>query len=109
MGFTSNPAGYTAINTSDILSEDDEEDELNSNVHACNVLIESIDDPVITPPKANDTHAPLTVPHLFWRVSCSPINDLPLTFDCLLDVGSHLVIICEDLVNQLKLHHKKTR
>ena len=107
MGFASNTASYTAINTSDVLSKDNEEDELNSNVHACNVLIESIDNPVITPPKANNTCAPLTVPHLFWQVSCSPINDLPLTFDCLLNVGSHLVIICEDLVNQLKLHRKK--
>ena len=107
MGFALNPTSYTTINASDVLSEDDEEDELNSDVCACNVLIESIDDPVITPPKANNTCAPLTVPHLFWQASCSPINNLPLTFDCLLDVGSHLVIIREDLINQLKLCCKK--
>ena len=66
MGFALNLAGYTTINTSDVLSKDDEEDKLNSDVRACNALIESIDGPVITPPKANNTRAPLTVPHLFW-------------------------------------------
>ena len=106
MGFTSNPTGYTTINASDV-PEYDEEDKLNSDVRACNMLIESIDNPVITLPKANNTCVPLTVPHLFWRASCSPINDLPLTFNCLLNVGSHLVIIREDLINQLKLRCKK--
>ena len=99
MGFASNPTRYTAINTSDVLSKGDEEDKLDSDVCACNTLIESIDNPVITPPKANNTHAPLTVPHLFWQASCSPINNRLLTFDCLLNVGSHLVIIHEDIVD----------
>ena len=108
MGFTSNPSRYTTINASTILSKDDEEEEeLDSDVHICNTLIKIIDSPVIIPPKVDEADTPLTVPHLFWWASCSPVNDLLLTFDSLLSVSSHLVIICEDIVNKLKLCHKK--
>ena len=65
MGFASNPARYAAANTSNILS-DDENDELDSDVNTCNTLIESIVDPVATLPKADESQAPLTVPPLFW-------------------------------------------
>ena len=92
MGFTSNPTGYMAANASDVLS-DDEEDELHSDVRTCNALIESIEDPEATPPTVDESQAPLTVPHLFWHASFSPPDDFPLTFDCLLDVGSHLLMI----------------
>ena len=109
MGFASNPAGYTTNNVSDVLLDKDEEDELNSDVHTCNAIIGSIDGAVITPPKVDEHHAPMTVPHLFWCTSYSPVGDLPITFNCLLDVGSHLVIICEDLVNKFKLHCKRLR
>ena len=71
MGFASNPAGYTAANTSNVLS-DDKEDELHSNVRTCNALIKSIEDPEATPPKADESQAPLTMPHLFWHASYSP-------------------------------------
>ena len=105
MGFASNPTGYPTANAIDVLSGD-ENDELDSDVRTCNALIESIDDPVTTPPKVDENQVPLTVPHLFWRASYSPTGDFPLTFDCLLDVGSHLVIIRENLVNELKLRRK---
>ena len=108
MGFTSNPTGYVAANASNVLS-DDKEDELHSDVCTCNALIESIEDPEATPPKADESQAPLTVPHLFWHASYSPPDDFPLTFDCLLDVGSHLVIIRKDLVDKLKLRCKRLR
>ena len=51
--------------------------------------------------------APLSVPHLFWWASASAPDSLPLTFDCLLDLGCHLVIIRENLVNELHLQHQK--
>ena len=51
--------------------------------------------------------APMTVPHMFWCVSASPPDSLPIQFDCLLDIGSHLVIIHEQLVKDLNLHHHK--
>ena len=89
MGFTSNPARYTVNNVSNVLSDDDKEDELNSNVHTCTAIIESIDEAAVTPPKVDKSLAPLTVPHMFWQVSYSPVDNLPLTFDCLLDVSSH--------------------
>ena len=81
MGFTSNPARYTTINASTILSKDDEEEEeLDSDVHICNTLIKIIDSPVIIPPKVDEADTPLTVPHLFWWASCSPINDLLIPY-----------------------------
>ena len=66
MGFTSNPTGYTTNNASDILSDEDEEDELNSDVCTCNTIIEGIDDNVIILPKVDEPHAPMTVLHMFW-------------------------------------------
>lgn len=107
MGFTSNPAGYTTSDAFDILSHEDEEDELNSNVHTCNAIIESMDDTVIILPKADEHHVPMTVPYLFWWTSYSPVGDLLITFNCLLDVGFHLVIICEDIIDKLKLCCKR--
>ena len=51
--------------------------------------------------------APFTVPHLFWGASVAPQNTLPISFDCLLDNGSHLVLIHTSLVKQLDLHLQK--
>ena len=51
--------------------------------------------------------APMTMPHMFWCVSASPPDSLPIQSDCLLDIGSHLVIIHEQLVKDLNLHHHK--
>ena len=110
MGYASNPAGYAASNRTDILSNDEEEDELSSDVRVHTAaIIEGVDDAIPTPLKAGESRAPLMVPHMFWRASCSPINNLPITFECLLDIGSHLVIIREDLVDELKLHRRKLR
>ena len=58
-------------------------------------------------PRADEPHASLTVLYLFWQVSCSTIDDFLLTFNCLLNIGSHLVIIHEDLVDKLKLCCKR--
>ena len=48
-------------------------------------------------------------PTYFWRASASPPDSLPLSFDCLLDNGSHLNLICDSLVNQLGLRRKELR
>ena len=45
----------------------------------------------------------IMIPHLFWRASASPPNALPIMFNCLLDNGSHLVLICDSLVTELQL------
>ena len=44
---------------------------------------------------------------MFWKALVSPPNAFPIQFNCLLDVGSHLVIIHEQLINDLNLHHWK--
>ena len=57
--------------------------------------------------KTSMISAPFTVPHLLWRASVAPQNSLPISFDCLLNDGSHLVLICASLVKQLDLHLQK--
>jgi hypothetical protein len=55
---------------------------------------------------------PLKVPHLFWHchIFGGNANTVPFSLTCLLDDGSHLVLISEDTVRllQLKRHHLKT-
>ena len=53
--------------------------------------------------KTSMISVPFTVPHLFLRASGAPQNSLPISFDCLLDDGSHLVLIRGYLVKQLDL------
>ena len=113
MGYTSNPVGYTANYLLAILTDDDGEDKLDSSevhthVAAIIVNVDSTAPNIFNLPKVDCDHvAPLTVSHIFWCASVSPPNSLPSQFDCLLDIGSHLVIIYEQLANDLGLHHHK--
>ena len=53
-----------------------------------------------------DTIAPFSVPHMFWRasaVAASLSEDQPSRFDCLIDDGSHLVLIQKSLAADLSL------
>jgi hypothetical protein len=46
--------------------------------------------------------------HLVWRCSTNGTkNSFPITFDALIDHGSHAVLIREDFVDSLALHHRK--
>jgi hypothetical protein len=60
----------------------------------------SVGDPV------TGVSAPLSVPHLFWRASAASNSGL-IKFDCLVDNGSHLVLICDSLVDELALMRQK--
>ena len=115
MGYSSNPTGYAANYSLAVLTDDEDVDELASSevhkhTHAA-VIVENID--VAAPnnacPLMADTNplAPITVPHMFWCASVLPPDSLPLQFDCLLDIGLHLVIIQDQLINDLKLHCQK--
>ena len=115
MGYSSNPTGYMVNYSSAVLTNDEEVDELASSeghkfTHAA-AVVENVD--VAAPNNAclltanTNPVAPITVPHMFWHASVSPPDSLPLQFDCLLDIGLHLVIIQDQLINDLKLHHQK--
>jgi hypothetical protein len=55
-----------------------------------------------------DDLAPLTVLHIFWRCSVSGREHcLPMLIDALIDHGSHLVLISNELVNSLQLKRQK--
>ena len=109
MGYVTNPAGYNRKYPSAVfVSDDADEDQLDSDVcHPIAAFVERLDENTTVPPmslKADLKHsAPLTVPHLFWCALALPPDSFPMTFDCLIDPGSHLVIIWENLVNELSL------
>ena len=114
MGYATNPAGYNGKYPSAVFASDDsDEDQLDSDdvCRAIAAFVEPLHEDTTVPPmplKADlENSAPLTVPHLFWRASASAPDSFPITFDCLIDPGSHLVIIRENLVNELSLKRRK--
>ena len=96
-----------------VLSNNEDEDELDSSEFCGQlaVIIKDISDATLDSLnllKADSEFvAPMMVPHMFWCASTSPPDSLPIQFDCLLDIGSHLVIIHEQLVKDLNLHCHK--
>ena len=113
MGYASNPVGYTVNYSSAVLSDNEDEDKLDSS-EVCDQLTAVVKD--IKNAALNSSNllkadseflAPMMVPHMFWCASASPPNSLPVQFDCLLDIHSHLVIIREQLVKDLHLHRHK--
>ena len=110
MGYASNPVGYSTNYSSMVLIDDDEEDQLDSSEVCGHVtaIIEGVNsaalDSINLLKAGSDLLAPLTIPHMFWQASVSPPNAFPIQFNCLLDIGSHLVIIHEQLINDLNLH-----
>ena len=95
----------------------DESDDVSPTLPCVGVFIESLDSAVSQStatssdsdsPKETSvmTHtdpSPIMIPHLFWRALASPPNALPIMFDCLLDNGSHLILIRDSLVTELQL------
>ena len=113
MGYALNPVGYPTNYSSAVLSDNEDEDELDSSkVHGqLTVIIEDVSKAILDSLnllKADlEFVAPMTVPHMFWCAFTSPPDSLTIHFNCLLDIGSHLVIIFEQLVKDLNLHHHK--
>ena len=97
-----------ATNASSIVDAGDPDSSVSTNYCAIATVINSINVPAISMPlTANDATAPIYVPHLFWRVSASVLNDVPSDFDCLIDNGSHLVLMHETLADSLTLCRRK--
>lgn len=109
MGYTSNPVGYPTNYSSAVLTDDENEDELDSS-EVYGHIVTIIED-VSTAAQSSlnllkadlEFITPMTIPHMFWHASASQPDSLPLQFDCLLDVGSHLMVICDQLVNDINL------
>ena len=111
----SNPVAY---HTSNLMTVIEDMDVSNTSVVSTQIasdvfpvvaaFIRNIESPVegkmMQIVKASQIPTPFMVLHVFWRASVSPWSLLPISFDCLLDDGSHLVLIWASLVKQLDLH-----
>ena len=109
-----NPVTYHAANNMTVLEgSDSSDDEVSvptpNSVGAFLESVEAIVDASTLKSQSLKEISPLIVPYLIWRASASPPNSLPVSFDCLLDNGSHLVLICESLVAELGLRRKKLK
>ena len=104
-----NPVAYHAVNETTVLdgSDDSDGDVSAPQSDLVGIVIESSEAAVNILPEPLKK-ALLTIPHLFWRASVSP-DILPVLVDCLLDNGSHMVLICDSLVNQLRLCKRRLR
>lgn len=103
-----------APNNSNVLSSDSKDDvsdgmaDVNANVcrrtHVAAVLSSHAGS------NGAKLKAPLHVDHLFWRCAvagASSETELIPVFDALIDHGAHAVLICESVVEELKLKRKK--
>jgi hypothetical protein len=51
--------------------------------------------------------SPISVPHFFWKANVFGCDEFPLTVDCLLDNGAHIVLIRPETVTDLALPIRK--
>ena len=102
-----NPVAYHGANETLVLQGSDSSDDEVSGLkpNSIGAFLESVEVVVDVPPGSETLKkiTPLVVPHLFWRALASPLDSLPVSFGCLLDNGSHLVLIHESLVTKLGL------
>lgn len=104
LGSSQQPVVYMPSNPSSVIEPDDNNSSMSSTSVSVSPVIAAITPsiPSTTVPKPD--MAPFHVPHLFWRCSVTgPLGSFPLTFDALIDHGSHTVLICEELVDTLGL------
>ena len=107
MGSSINPVAYMPANTSNVLEGESDDDSVSVSATVAatvtvNVTATNNTVPVLMAPL--NLLAPLSVPHLFWRCSTSSApNTLPVTFEALIDPGSHLVLISESFARSLAL------
>ena len=106
-----NLVAYHAVNDMTILEgSESSDDEVSipspTSVGAFLESVEAIADTPTLESQSLKEISPLIVPHLIWKASVSPLNSLPVSFDCLLDNGLHLVLIRESLVTELGLRRK---
>jgi hypothetical protein len=108
MGSSSAPVAYMPANTSNVIGSGEDSDSSVSPPPAVAAVPRSTS--VSAPLALKDDVAPLTVPHMFWRCSTGGAPDsFPHTFDALIDHGSHIVLINEDLVLKLCLKRQTLR
>ena len=91
------------------MSNDSSDEVSDSQQNFVGTFVESVKTIAKSPPPPLPESPKEILPHLLWRASASPPDSLPVSFDCLLDNSSHLVLIHNSLVTQLRLCKKKLK
>ncbi|GBE82211.1 hypothetical protein SCP_0405940 [Sparassis crispa] len=106
MGSSRMPIAAMPNNDSSILSEEGNSESLVSLLLSTVAPITMCTVVRNHPPTPVD--APFRVPHLVWHCAASgPAHSLPVTYNALIDDGSHTVLIRDDYVDHLQLHHRR--
>jgi len=101
LGSSQQPVAYMLTNHLSVIKSTSADYSMSSTAVSSPTVIAAV-----APTVPISVSAPFRVPHLFWRCSVSsPTGSFPLTFDTLIDDGSHTVLICEELVDTLGLRH----
>jgi hypothetical protein len=91
-----NPVDYAAPNTSNVIGGSGDPDSsvsTHSVIPAVSAIVDNVETSAAMAVNIPaDVIAPLSVPHMFWQATAAP-DDVPIPFDCLIDNGSHLVLI----------------
>jgi len=98
MGSSNNPIAYMPPNASNVFEGGSDSEEVSSLTSVATVTVPAIPEDV----------APFTVPHLFWHCSVSgPAGAFPISFNALIDHGSHTVLINRVFAMSLGLKFRK--
>jgi hypothetical protein len=107
LGILQQPVAYMPSTPSSVIEPDENNSSMSSTSVSGSTIIAAVTSSTISYAALKADTTPFCVPHLFWRCSVSgPSGSLPLTFDALIDHSSHTVLICEELINTLSLHHQ---
>ena len=105
MGTVNNPTAYMPTNTENVIEGDSGSDSEVRMTTIAAAVTTTVEDAAL---KAQQDLAPLTVPHFFWRARVNGGQDnFPITFDALLDHGSHTVLISDAFAMSLSLKRRK--
>ena len=109
----SHPVAYVASNIQSIINDDAEYSDSNDSVKVsnhhpplCTAMVSELEILGSTAQQVEKRTGPIPFfePHLWWQCSTVASDFLPQTLNTLIDQGSHIVLICEDLVDSLLLH-----
>ena len=102
LGMSCNPVAYVAPNASSVIESNPSSDSDSTD----SASVSSSDLQNVTT-CLKDTSL-LHVPHLYWRcLTSGKPGEFPMTLDVLIDHGSSAVLISEEYVSLLGLHHKR--
>jgi hypothetical protein len=107
MGSSSSAVAYMPSNDSNVLEGNDtDSDDTVSPLFTAPSIMNCVAASV--PMAQRDDIAPISVPHFFWRCTVSgALGSFPITLNALIDHGSHIVLISNDLIIELSLKRRK--